>query len=151
MYKGIMGESLRIGIIASQEEVIILRHLLPEVEWYRYEGLEQFLRYGRSDKIEIIIIDFKKIEKCKKIMIRGNLVILKESGGLNLLKLICKYFPTIILIESGAVIPRWVSMRNLSVIRRPVDAETLKKMIHTIRLRRLFQEVATTYGPSSSE
>jgi hypothetical protein len=138
MYEGIMSESLRIGIIASQEEVIILKHLLPEVEWYCYEDLEQILRYGGSDKIEIVIIDYEKIGKSKK----------EEDRRLNLLESICGCFPIIVLIESCAIIPRWVKMRDLSVIRKPVDAETLEKMIQVIRLRRLFQEVAATYVPS---
>ena len=145
-----MSESLRIriGIIASQEEIITLKHLLPEVEWYCYEDLEQILKYGKSDKIEIIIIDSKKIGKSKKVRIRGNLVILEEDGELNLLELVCRFFPIIIFIESDAIIPMWVKMRNLSVIRKPVNVEILEKTIHVIRLKRLFQEVAATYASS---
>lgn len=153
-YDILMDEPLRIGIIASQDDVESFKRLFPEVICYHYENLEELLLLGEIDEVDIAVIDVAYLGQKETQRVRGGFV---SQGQYGTLESLSERFPTILLIGSESIAPKW-KVKGVTMLRKPVDDLLLVKhltdyeeSIRLKRLRRLFQKVAAAFAANSED
>lgn len=153
-YNILTDKPLRIGIIASPDDIESFKRLFPEAICCHYESLEELSLLGEMDEVDIVVIDVAYLRQKKAQKTRGGFV---SQGQYGTLESLSERFPTILLISSESVFPKW-KVKGVTMLRKPVDNLLLarcladcKVEIQLKKLRRLFQKVAAAFAVANED
>jgi hypothetical protein len=145
-------EPLRIGLVASPVTMSRFRRMCPQVIWYHYASLAVCFRGSEPDGIEVLVVEAMQVERSGDIW-------WESLGGLRVpvaskpLESLCDQYPILVLLARESVLCEWMAIQGGTVLREPVDTSGLmeacathQEAIQAKRLKRLFQQVADTFG-----